>query len=121
MHHFEEDSRGHIFSGVAIKQPAHTVAKYVVIVHQVELRKRLRISACLPDQIRIVVFADSQGRLPLHPFIACFDCHRNYKRMGGSQRCKKTREGPEKRSFHLMTTAAALVVCSGTPNVLRMA
>ena len=98
MHHFEENSRSYIFSGVAVKQPMHAVAKHVVVVHQIELCKRIRISACVPDKIRIVVFANSQGRPPLYPFFACFDRHRNYKRTGDAKRCKKTRKAPDKRS-----------------------
>jgi hypothetical protein len=88
MHHLEKNSRSHVFGGVAVKQPAHTVAKYAVVVHQIKLCKRIRISACLPDKIRIVVFSDSQGRPPLYPFFVCFDRHRNYKRTGGVKRCK---------------------------------
>ncbi len=98
MHHLEENSRSHIFSGVSVEQPAHAVAKYAVVVHQIELCKRIRISACLPNKIRIIVFANSQGRPPRYPFFACFDRHRNYKRTGGMKRCKKTRKALEKRS-----------------------
>ena len=89
MHNLEENSRRYIFSRVAIKHPSYAIVKYIVVIQEIKLRKRIWIAACPLDKIRILFFAKGHYRLVLYPFLFSSNCHRNYKRTGLGKRPKK--------------------------------
>jgi hypothetical protein len=99
MHNLEEDSRSHILGRVAVKQPAHAIAKDIVVMHQIKLGKGVRIAARSLDQTNMFAFANGQIYLPLYSFSTCSNCHRDYKRTAGAKRCKKSRKVRKNRVF----------------------
>jgi hypothetical protein len=100
MHDLEKDSRSHILGRVAVKQPAHAIAKDIVVMHQIKPGKGVRVAARSSDQTNMFAFANGQICLPSCSFFAVSDCHRDYKRavsdchrdykrMSGTKRCRK--------------------------------
>ena len=92
MHNLEENSRRYIFSRVAIKHPSYAIVKYIVVIQEIKLRKRIRIAARSLDKIRILFFAKGHYPLSLYPFFFSSNCHRNYKRTEAGNRPQKNRK-----------------------------